>query len=325
MPPDQDAHDIKEPKVAVLIPCYNEAVTIAGVIADFRGALPQAGIYVCDNNSTDGTGPIAAQAGALVLNESRQGKGYAVRRLLNEVEADFYLLVDGDGTYPAATAAQLLKPVLTGQAHMVVGTRLAEHSPGAFRGMHKFGNRLITGTINLLFKSRLADVLSGYRVLTRSSVKAIPLVSKGFEIETELTLAALDFDLTVTEVPIPYGSRPKGSPSKLNTWRDGMLILRTISNIFRDYRPLLFFGTLAAILIVSGLVLGVPVIMEFLRTGLVPRLPTAVLAASLELLAFQLIGVGLVLDTMARQRRYLQQIWWQQAQTASRPSRLAKP
>ena len=301
-------HSSKDIDIAVLIPCYNEASTISNVVADFKAALPEARIYVYDNYPTDATGRIAKDAGAIVGHEQRQGKGYVVRRMFQEIDADYYVLVDGDGTYPASKARRLLEPALNGKAHMVVGTRLEAHEKGSFRSMHKFGNNLITKIINILFGTRLTDILSGYRVLSKSLAKGLPLISKGFEIETEMTLNALDAGLNIVEIPIPYGSRPDGSYSKLSTYRDGLLILATILTIFKDYRPLLFFGFLFLVLLIAGLSLGVPVVIEYARTGLVKRFPTAILAASLELLAFQMIGVGLVLDTMARHRRYRQEL-----------------
>jgi glycosyltransferase involved in cell wall biosynthesis len=300
---------IQTSRIAILIPCYNEAATIAGVIEEFRSTLPSAEIYVYDNNSNDGTDRIAQSAGAIVRYELRQGKGYVVRRMFQEVDADIYIMVDGDETYSSSEVHELIKPLLTHRAHMVVGTRLAEYQAGSFRSMHRFGNSFITKIINFLFKSSLTDVLSGYRVYSRTFVKGVPLASKGFEIEIEMTLNALDSGLNILEIPIVYSKRPEGSQSKLSTYRDGLLILATILSIFRDYRPLLFFSTISLIFLLFGFYLGVPVILEFAQTGLVERFPTAILAASLEIMAFQMIGVGLVLDTMARQRRYQQEQW----------------
>lgn len=296
-------------EIAVLIPCYNEAATIATVIRDFHNILPGANIYVCDNNSNDGTDKIAEDAGAIVMYELRKGKGYAVRRLLHEVDADFFVLVDGDSTYPASELKKLLSEALIKRAYMVVGSRVSIEPKKSFRPLHKLGNKVITKTINLLFNTNLTDVLSGYRVLSKNYAKVIPFLSQGFEIETEMTLHALEFDLQISEVPVSYGSRPGESVSKLNTYRDGLLIFRTIFSIFRDCRPMLFFGSISILLIILGLILGIPVIIDFLRTGLVGRFPTAILAASLELLAFQMMGVGLVLDTIARQRRFSNQFW----------------
>lgn len=302
-------HYLKELKLAVLIPCHNESATIATVIDDFHNILPEANIYVCDNKSNDGTDKIARSAGAVVMYELRKGKGYAVRRLLNEVDADFYILVDGDSTYYASELKNMLSEAIIKKANMVVGARVPIEPKNAFRPFHGLGNKVITKTINLLFNCNFNDVLSGYRVLSKSYAKVIPFLSQGFEIETEMTLHALEFDLQINEIPILYGSRPKDSKSKLNTLRDGLLIFRTIFNIFRDCRPMLFFGIVSIILITMGLFLGIPVVIDFLRTGTVGRFPTAILAASLELLAFQMLGVGFILDTIARQRRFSQQFW----------------
>jgi glycosyltransferase involved in cell wall biosynthesis len=307
-----EPNNSQQKEIAILIPCYNEEQTIAKVITDFRNVLPYATIYVCDNNSSDATAEIAAKAGAKVIREIRQGKGYAVRRLFQAVSADLYVLVDGDDTYSATHLNNLILYFQKEEAEMVIGTRLEEHQTGSFRHIHKFGNYLITLIINIIFNSHLTDILSGYRVFSRNYVKGIPLISKGFEIETEMTLNALDYDLPIIEVPVPYGKRPDGSVSKLNTFRDGLLIIKTIFKIFRDYRPLLFFGIFSVLFILSGLALGIPVVVEYMDTGLVPRLPTAVLAASFGLLAFQLIGVGLILDTLTSQRRCHQQLQWQQ-------------
>lgn len=300
---------LKNFRIAILIPCYNESATIATVISDFRNILSEAEIFVCDNDSNDGTAQLAEAAGAIVLHESRRGKGYAVRRLLHEVEADLFILVDGDSTYPANELPKLLSEIIIKKAFMVVGVRSPIDPKGSFRPLHQLGNKLITKTINLLFNTNLTDVLSGYRVLSRNYAKVVPFLSRGFEIETEMTLHALEFDLPISEIPVLYGSRPQQSVSKLNTYRDGLLIFRTIFSIFRDFRPLLFFGTVSLMLIFAGLLLGIPVIIDFYKTGMVGRFPTAILAASLELLAFQMIGVGLVLDTIARQRRFFQQFW----------------
>jgi glycosyltransferase involved in cell wall biosynthesis len=310
--------DLTNFRIAILIPCYNESATIAKVISDFRNILSDADIYVCDNDSNDGTAQIAEAAGATVMYESRKGKGYAVRRLLHEVEADFFILVDGDSTYPAVELPNLLSEIIEKKAFMVVGVRRAIDPKGSYRPLHQLGNKLITKAINLLFNTNLTDVLSGYRVLTRNYAKVVPFLSKGFEIETEMTLQALELDLHISEMPILYGSRPQQSMSKLNTYRDGLLIFRTIFSILRDCRPMLFFGTVSLILIIAGLLLGVPVIIDFYKTGMVGRFPTAILSASLELLAFQMIGVGLVLDTMARQRRFFQQFWLKHFGTDSR-------
>ena len=298
-----------EPNIAIIIPCYNEALTIGEVIQDFRKALPNADIYVYDNNSTDNTPRVAEQAGAIVRFEPRQGKGFVVRSLFQEVEADIYLLVDGDSTYPANMAVDMVRPILERKAHMTVGERLKMAEQGAFRSMHKIGNSIITKTINRLFRANLTDVLSGYRSFSRTFVKTTPLLSTGFEIEVELTLHALDARRKIIEVPIPYRKRPSGSYSKLSTFRDGWLVLNTIIAIYKDYRPLRFFGILAIILFLLGCLAGLPVVVEYFRTSIVTRIPLSVLAASLMLLATQLLVVGLILHTMARDRRLTQELW----------------
>lgn len=310
--------DLKNFRIAILIPCYNESTTIATVISDFRNIIPESDIYVCDNNSNDGTAQIAEAAGAIVMYESRKGKGYAVRRLFHEVEADYFILVDGDSTYAANDLPKLLSEIIAKKAFMVVGARSPIDPRRSFRPLHQLGNKLITKTINLLFNTNLTDVLSGYRVFSKNYAKVVPFLSKGFEIETEMTLHALEFDLQISEISVSYGSRPQQSVSKLNTYRDGLLIIMAIFRIFRDCRPMLFFGTVSLMLIFAGLFLGIPIIIDFYKTGMVGRFPTAILAASLELLAFQLIGVGLVLDTMARQRRFFQQFWLKHFGTDSR-------
>lgn len=312
------------PRIAVLIPCYNEARTIATVIADFRRYLPEAAIWVCDNASDDGTGEIARQAGASVIRETKRGKGYAIRRLFREVEADLYLMTDGDSTYPAADAPRLLAPVAAGEADMVVGIRLIAHDQGSFRQLHKLGNHLITGGVNRLFGSKLSDVLSGYRVLSRRCVKSIPLISRGFEVETELTINTLDASLDILEIPIHYGARLPGSFSKLKTFADGFLIIRTLLLIFKDYRPLLFFTTLATWLALIGLIIGLPVMTAFIHTGLIEQLFPLLFAIALELLAFQMLGIGFILDTMTRNRRYQQELWIQSFQPRNR-SRYEEP
>jgi len=299
----------QEPTIAVVIPCFNEAATIGGVVRSFRAALPNADIYVYDNNSTDDTAKMAEQAGAFVRFEPRQGKGYVVRSIFQEIEADYYLMVDGDDTYPANMANDLLEPLFEGRAHMTVGERLKNAERNAFRSMHKVGNFLITETINRLFQAKLTDVLSGYRGFTRDFVKTTPLLSTGFEIEAELTMHALDARRKIVEVSITYRNRPTDSHSKLNTFRDGWLILNNILGIYRDYQPLFFFGILSIVSFILGNVSGLPVVFEYIKTGVVTRIPMTILAASLILLSMHFFGVGLVLHTMARHRRLTQELW----------------
>ncbi|MBX6353457.1 MAG: glycosyltransferase [Thermoflavifilum sp.] len=292
-------------RIAVLIPCYNESLTIAKVVSDFRQALPDADIYVYDNNSTDGTDDIARKAGAIVRRETRQGKGNVVRRMFREVEADLFVLVDGDDTYPAEQVHRLLEPVARGEADMAIGDRL---SNGSYfeqnkRPFHDLGNRLVRGLINRLFSTGLRDIMTGYRVMNRRFVKNFPIASEGFEIETEMTLHALDKRYTIVEVPIDYRDRPEGSHSKLDTFSDGWRVLVTIFSIFKSYRPMAFFGWAALVLLILGIAVGLPVVYEFIHWHYIRRLPSAVLAVGLVLLAMGSFGCGVILDTIVRLHR----------------------
>jgi glycosyltransferase involved in cell wall biosynthesis len=292
-------------KIAVLIPCYNEELTIEKVVRDFRKALPEADVYVYDNNSTDGTAEAARRAGAILRREPRQGKGNVVRRMFREVDADVYVLVDGDDTYPAEAVHQLLEPVMRGEADMAIGDRLSNgsYSEQNKRPFHDLGNRLVRGLINRLFDTRLRDIMTGYRVMNRRFVKNFPISSEGFEIETEMTLHALDKRYTIVEVPIDYRDRPEGSYSKLDTFSDGWRVLVTIFGIFKSYRPMAFFGWAALILLVLGLAVGLPVVYEFIHWHYIRRLPSAVLAVGLVLLAMGSFGCGVILDTIVRLHR----------------------
>ncbi len=294
-------------RIAVVVPCYNESATIAQVVADFRAALPEAEIWVFDNNSCDGTAQIAADAGARTARVGLQGKGHVVRRMFADVEADVYLMVDGDGTYDASSAAALVRTVLEDGVDMAVATRQAVDA-GAYRRGHAWGNRLLTGFLVRLFGRPCRDILSGYRAFSRRFVKSFPVLSKGFEIETELTVHALELKMPVQELDTPYFQRPEGSHSKLNTWRDGARILRTMLRLFAAERPLLFYGALAAVLALTSSGLGIPVVLEWLDTGLVPRFPTAILATGLMILAALSFFAGLILDTVTRGRRELRML-----------------
>jgi len=291
------------PTVAVLLPCYDEAVTIGQVVQDFRRALPHADIYVFDNNSKDDTARIAREAGAIVVPSPRQGKGYVVLHMFRVIEADIYIMADGDATYPAEAAPALIELLERNHADMVVGSRLSSHEGQAFRPLHVLGNLVFTGLVSLLFGVRLNDILSGYRVFSRRFVKCVPLSAGGFGIETDMTLNALSKGLTILESPIHYGSRPDGSASKLSTFRDGFVILGAIFRLFKDYKPLAFFSMLAAALVFASLAAGSLPIWEYVETGVVLRLPLAVLAASLAILAALMLSVGLILDTAARYHR----------------------
>jgi glycosyltransferase involved in cell wall biosynthesis len=311
MPPDSPtaAPDdrLAAPRVAVIIPCYNEAVAIPKVVADFRAALPQATIYVYDNNSSDGTAEVAAAAGAQVRRETLQGKGNVIRRAFADVEADIFVLVDGDDTYDASAAPQMVALLWQDRLDMVNGARVTQIQ-AAYRPGHRLGNRVLTGMVRLVFGDRVSDMLSGYRVFSRRFVKSFPALAGGFETETEFTVHALDLKMPVGEVPTAYKDRPPGSTSKLRTYSDGVRILRTIVVLVKEERPLQFFSAAAALLLLASVVLGIPVVGEFLRTGLVPRLPTAVLATGLGMIAFLSLACGLILDSVARGRKELKRL-----------------
>lgn len=288
------------PRIAILIPCFNEELTIGAVIDQFRQELPQADIYVFDNNSTDHTVECAMRKGALLLRERRQGKGYVVQSMFREINADIYVMVDGDGTYPASSVHSLLEPVLNLDADMVVGSRLNASSQSQFRLANRLGNNMFLWLTRTIFHAHIEDMLSGYRVFNRSIVKQLPLLSGGFEIETELTIKALEHGYRVIELPIDLGSRPEGSHSKIRHVRDGLTITRMIFSLARDYKPLTIFGVLGSLLVLSGFIPGVVVITEFLATGLVPRLPSALLAVGLVLSGLLVTMVGLILHTISR-------------------------
>jgi len=291
----------RSPHVAVLIPCFNEEIAIGEVVDGLRAALPQAAIYVYDNNSTDGTVEVAGSHGAHVRRETRQGKGNVVRRMFADIEADIYVLIDGDGTYDAADAPMLVERLIDDGLDMVSAAR-RQVSDTAYRRGHVMGNRLLTGLTALLFGAKLRDMLSGYRVFSRRFVKTFPALARGFEIETELTVHALALRMPVAEVETPYRERQVGSDSKLNTWRDGWRILLTIFQLVKEERPLPFFLIAGAIFIVLGLIFGYSVVAEFVQTGQVPRLPSAILATGLMLLGFLSITCGMILDTVTHGR-----------------------
>jgi hypothetical protein len=294
-------------RVAILIPCYNEAIAIPKVVADFHAALPEATIYVYDNNSTDGTVAAARAAGALVRQERLQGKGHVIRRMFADIEADIYVLVDGDDTYEAAAAPAMVRLLRDDGLDMVNGARASEAS-GAYRLGHRFGNRVLSGLVRWIFGDRFSDLLSGYRVFSRRFVKSFPALATGFETETEFTVHALELRMPVGEVTARYKERPPGSVSKLHTYRDGLRILRTIVALVKEERPLQFFSSVGLVLFLLGLGLGIPVVTEFLHTGLVPRLPTAVLAMGLVGMAMLSLAAGLILDSVARGRKELKRL-----------------
>ena len=291
--------------VAVLIPCYNEEITIGKVIDDFRRELPQASIYVYDNASSDRTSQIAEEHGAVVRYEPRRGKGNVVRQMFRDIEADYYLLVDGDDTYPAEAAAALVEPLARERADMTVGDRLSNGSYGEEndRAFHGFGNNLVRWLIKRLYGYSFEDVMTGYRAFNRVFVKTFPVLSKNFQIETEISIHAVDKRWRVVDVPITYRDRPEGSESKLSTFSDGAAVLAAITSLFKDYRPLAFFGWMAVLILIVGLIFGIPVIAEFVQTGNVPRLPTALLAASIIICGALALTIGLVLDTVSKSHR----------------------
>jgi glycosyltransferase involved in cell wall biosynthesis len=291
-------------QVAVLVPCYNEQHAVAKVVAAFRSALPEATIYVYDNNSTDNTVAAARAAGAVVRRETYQGKGHVVRRMFNDVEADVYVLVDGDATYDAASAPAMVDKLIGERLDMVVGARV-DREQAAYRRGHRTGNRILTGFVAHMFGRSFTDILSGYRVFSRRFVKSFPILSGGFEIETELTIHALELELPVGEVATQYYSRLVGSSSKLSTWSDGYRILWTVLKLYRAERPLSLFGAFGVALAIAAIGLAIPIFITYIEEGSVPRLPTAVLSTGLMLLAFLSIAVGLILDTVTRGRREL--------------------
>ena len=294
-------------RVAVLLPCYNEEGAIGKVVADIRGVLPDARIYVYDNNSHDGTEAAAHAAGAIVRSERQQGKGHVVRRMFADVDADVYVLMDGDDTYDASAAPDMIRKLLEEQLDMVTGSRVALLD-AAYRKGHRLGNYLLTSIVRYIFGDRITDMLSGYRVFSRRFVKSFPVLSTGFEIETEFTVHALELNMPVGEIQTAYKDRPAGTVSKLRTYYDGVRILRMIIRLVKEERPLQLFAAVGMLLLLIGVGLGVPVVTEYLRTHLVPRLPTAVLAASLVLLAFLSMASGLILDSVTRGRKEMKRL-----------------
>jgi glycosyltransferase involved in cell wall biosynthesis len=294
-------------RIAVLLPCYNEAAAIGATVAGFRAALPDATIYVYDNNSRDETVARARAAGAVVRSEPMQGKGHVVRRMFADIDADIYVMADGDATYDAAAAPAMVARLIAEQLDMVVGARASEID-AAYRRGHRFGNRLLTGLLARLFGRSFSDILSGYRVFSRRFVKSFPVLSAGFEIETEISVHALELRMPVAEQVTRYGARPEGSASKLSTYRDGWRILRTILTLYRIERPVLYFGAIGLALALTAILLSIPLVITYVATGLVPRLPTAVLATGLMLLAFLCLFTGLILDTVVRGRREVRRL-----------------
>ncbi|MBN9603222.1 MAG: glycosyltransferase [Afipia felis] len=294
-------------RVAVIIPCYNEELTIASTVAGFREALPAAAFYVCDNNSTDRTAQCASESGAVVIVETRQGKGHAMRRLFADVDADVYILVDGDATYDPSAAPAMVERMITDNLDFFNGARVTELQ-GAYRSGHRFGNRMLTSLVRCFFGRQFSDMLSGYKVFSRRFVKSFPAMSRGFEIETELTVHALSLRMPCAEMPTAYQERPVGSFSKLRTYRDGWRILRLIANLVRNERPLMFFGIAGAVLEIIAFVLSIPLFYTYVETGFVPRLPTAVLIVGLALMGMLSVFSGLILDMSSTGRHEMKRL-----------------
>lgn len=292
--------------IAVLIPCYNEALTIGKVVRDYRAALPEADIYVYDNNSRDGTDQVAREAGATVRYERRQGKGNVIRTMFRDIDADVYLMIDGDDTYPAENAREMVNLVLENKVDMVVGDRLSStYFTENKRPFHNTGNRLVRGLVNRIFRGNIKDLMTGYRAFSYEFVKSFPVLSKGFEIETEMSIHALDKNLSVQSIPVGYRDRPADSVSKLNTYTDGMRVLRTVARLYKEYRPLSFYGLFTLLFSLLGLGLFVPILVEYFATGLVPRFPTLIVSGVLLTLAMLMLVCGLILDTVAKKHRQL--------------------
>ncbi len=297
-------------KIAVLIPCYNEGRTIEKVVKDFKKNLPEAVIYVYDNNSTDNTAEAAAGAGAIVRRECRQGKGNVIRSMFRDINARCYIMADGDDTYPAEYAGKMVSEILDGMADMVIGDRLsATYYQVNKRPMHNLGNRLVCGTINVLFHSHIRDIMTGYRAFSWEFVKSFPVLSRGFEIETEMSIHTLDKNFRVTEIPVEYRDRPEGSVSKLHTLRDGSRVIRTIISLFKDYKPLVFFGVLSLVCMLVSVVMFFPVLLEYFETHVVPRFPTLIVSGFLMVAGLLLLSCGIILDVVGKKHRQLFELY----------------
>ena len=296
----------KNKKIAVLIPCYNESKTIKKVVEDYKKALPEADIYVYDNNSNDHTDEIARKAGAIVKYEYRQGKGNVIRSMFKDIDADCYLMIDGDDTYPAENAKEMCDLILEKKADMVIGDRLSStYFTENKRPFHNFGNRLVRGLINFLFESDVRDIMTGYRAFSYEFVKTFPVLSKGFEIETEMTIHALDKNFLLKEVKVGYRDRPAGSVSKLNTYRDGFRVLKTIGRLFKEYKPTIFFSIISLLFLIISFAFGIPVFGEYFKTGLVPRYPTLIFSGFMLMIAIILFACGLILEVVVKKHRQL--------------------
>ena len=295
---------MKENKIAVLIPCYNESKTIKKVVSDYKKVLPEADIYVYDNNSSDGTDKIASESGAIVRYERKQGKGNVIRSMFQDIEADCYIMVNGDDTYPAENAREMCDLVLNDGIDMVIGDRLSStYFQENKRPFHNMGNKLVRNLIEIMFKTNIKDIMTGYRAFSYKFVKTFPVLSKGFEIETEMSIHAVDKNFTLKEIPVMYRDRPEGSVSKLNTYKDGLKVLKTIGTLFKEYKPALFFNIIALIVFIISIILAVPVFSEYFRTGLVPRIPTLVVSGILFIVGLLLETTGLILQVTVKKNR----------------------
>ena len=297
-------------KIAVLIPCYNEAKTIEKVVKDYKRVLPKADIYVYDNNSSDGTDIIAKKAGAIVEYEYQQGKGNVIRSMFRDIDADCYLMIDGDDTYPSENAKEMCDLVLEGKADMVIGDRLSStYFTENKRPFHNFGNKIVRFLINKLFKNKVKDIMTGYRAFSYEFVKSFPVLSKGFEIETEMTIHAVDKNFKLIEVPVNYRDRPEGSVSKLNTYKDGFKVLKTIAVLFKEYEPMSFFGLVSLLCFIVSLILGIPVVVEYFNTGLVPRFPTLIVSCFGILMSLLFVVTGIILQVIVKKHRQLFELY----------------
>ena len=296
-------------KIAVLIPCYNESKTIEKVVKDYKNALPEADIYVYDNNSTDGTDKIAKKAGAIVKYETKQGKGNVIRTMFREIEADCYLMIDGDDTYPAESAREMCDYVLNNNVDMVIGDRLSStYFTENKRAFHNFGNRIVRWSINTIFRSKINDIMTGYRAFSYEFVKSYPVLSKGFEIETEMTIHAIDKNFTLKEIPVQYRDRPEGSVSKLNTYKDGVRVIKTIATLFKEYKPGLFFNIISALIFIIAAILAIPVFIEYMNTGLVPRFPTLIVSGLLVVISLLLTTTSIILQVIVKKNKQIFEI-----------------
>ena len=296
-------------KIAVLIPCYNESKTIEKVVKDYKNALPEADIYVYDNNSTDGTDKIAKKAGAIVKYETKQGKGNVIRTMFREIEADCYLMIDGDDTYPAESAREMCDYVLNNNVDMVIGDRLSStYFTENKRAFHNFGNRIVRWSINTIFRSKINDIMTGYRAFSYEFVKSYPVLSKGFEIETEMTIHAIDKNFTLKEIPVQYRDRPEGSVSKLNTYKDGVRVIKTIATLFKEYKPGVFFNIISALIFIIAAILAIPVFIEYMNTGLVPRFPTLIVSGLLVVISLLLTTTSIILQVIVKKNKQIFEI-----------------